>query len=63
MRRRWSLVLGALGGALLFAVGLALGRALDESPRGGDTQTSIRTLQPLQLPPARVTVTVTTTVP
>jgi hypothetical protein len=49
------------GGALLFAFGVALGQSLEETPRGDETQTIVRTLEPLQLPPARITVTVTTT--
>jgi hypothetical protein len=50
-----------LAGALLFAVGIAVGEALHDNPRPGGTQTRIRTLRPLQVPPANVTVTVTTT--
>ena len=42
----------------VFAVGLALGEALHDNPTGG-TQTIVRTLKPLELPPARETVTVT----
>ena len=48
-------------GAVLLAVGVALGEALNDGPSTGGTQTVVRTLKPLQLPPARVTVTVTTT--
>jgi hypothetical protein len=55
------LLLGVVAAAVVFAVGVALGQALRDSPRPGGTQTRIRTLKPLQLPPARVTVTVTTT--
>jgi hypothetical protein len=37
---------------LLFAVGLALGRALQDRPVPGGTQTFVRTLEPLpQTPP------------
>jgi hypothetical protein len=52
-RRRWPLVLAAvLCAILLFAVGLALGRALQDRPAPGGTQTFVRTLQPLpQRPP------------
>jgi hypothetical protein len=50
-----------LAGALLFAGGIAVGEALHDNPRPGGTQTRVRTLTPLQLPPARITVTVTTT--
>ena len=60
MRR--TAVLVAIG-ALLFAVGIALGETLDDNAGPAGTQTRIRTLQPIQLAPARVTVTVTTTRP
>jgi hypothetical protein len=40
-------------------VGLALGQALNDNPSPGTTQTLVRTLKPLELPPARETVTVT----
>jgi hypothetical protein len=43
----------------VFALGLALGQALHDNPSGGETQTLVRTLKPLPLPPARETVTVT----
>ncbi len=43
----------------VFAAGLALGQALHDNPRGGDTQTLVRTLKPLEVPPAPETVTVT----
>jgi hypothetical protein len=42
-----------------FGVGLALGQALDDNPSPGGTQTLVRTLKPLEVPPARETVTVT----
>jgi hypothetical protein len=42
----------------VFAVGLALGEALHDNPTGG-RQTIVRTLKPLEVPPARETVTVT----
>jgi hypothetical protein len=44
---------------LVFLVGLALGRALAEGPEPGGTVTQVRTLQPVPLPPATRTVTVT----
>ena len=44
----------------MFAAGLALGQALQDNPSPGGTQTIVRTLRPLPLPPARETVTVTT---
>ena len=56
MLRIWLLCAGL---AVVFAVGLALGQSLDDSPSPGRTQTSVRTLRPLELPPAAVTVTVT----
>jgi len=47
-RRTWPRVLVAVvGAALLFALGVALGHALDDRPVPGGTQTSIRTLPPL----------------
>jgi hypothetical protein len=36
-----------VGAVLLFAVGLALGLALDDRPVPGGTQTFVRTLEPL----------------
>ena len=49
-----------VGAAVVFAVGVALGRALSDNPRPGRQQTLIRTLRPLPLAPAaRETVTVT----
>ena len=62
-RRRHRLVLATLAGAALFALGLAVGEALHDNPQPGGTQTIVRTLRPLPLPPARETVTVTTTQP
>jgi uncharacterized membrane protein YdfJ with MMPL/SSD domain len=49
----WLLLL-----VVVFGLGLALGEALHDNPSGGGTQTLVRTLKPLPLPPARVTVTV-----
>jgi hypothetical protein len=47
----------------VFATGIALGQALDDTPEPGGVTTSVRTLEPLpQEPPAR-TVTVTVTQP
>jgi hypothetical protein len=46
--RRWPrVVLAALVALALFAVGLALGLALEDRPVPGGTQTSVRTLEPL----------------
>jgi len=38
--------------ALLLAVGIAVGQALDDGPEPGLTQTSVRTLEPLPQEPA-----------
>jgi hypothetical protein len=58
-RRGWARpLLGLLAVVVVFAIGLALGEALHDNPSGG-TQTVVRTLKPLPLPPARETVTVT----
>lgn len=47
-RRRWPRILAlVLGAALLFALGVALGLALDDRPVPGGTQTFVRTLEPL----------------
>jgi len=60
-RRRvgpWVLRVVAL--ALTFAVGIALGQALDDSSPPAGTQTSVRTLEPVTLSAETATVTVTT---
>jgi hypothetical protein len=49
---------GAVALAVAFGIGLALGEALHDNPRPGGSQTFVRTLQPLPLSPAPVTVTV-----
>jgi hypothetical protein len=57
MRRRLLLTAAVLA---VFAVGIALGQALNDNPEPGGTQTLIRTLKALPLAPAaRATVTVT----
>ena len=48
-------------GVLLFWMGVALGRALDEAPEPGRMETRVRTLEPATLDPITRTVTVTTT--
>jgi hypothetical protein len=59
-RRGWVRpLLWAAAVVVVFGVGLAVGEALHDNPSGG-TQTVVRTLKPLPLPPARETVTVTT---
>ena len=46
--RRWPKVLGAIVAAVvIFALGLALGLALEDRPVPGGTETSIRTPEPL----------------
>jgi hypothetical protein len=63
-RRRALAVVFAAGVAVIaFFAGLALGRALDERPRPGGTQSLVRTLEPATLPPVTRTVTVTTEAP
>lgn len=57
MRR--SLLLGAAM-PVVFALGVAVGEALRDSPHAGPTQTLVRTLKPLPIAPAaRETITVT----
>jgi hypothetical protein len=47
-RRTWPRVVAVvLGAAIVFALGVALGLALDDRPVPGGTQTYVRTLQPL----------------
>ncbi|HET8607864.1 MAG TPA: hypothetical protein VFL66_12660 [Gaiellaceae bacterium] len=58
--RRGRVAALIVAGAVLFALGVAVGEALHDNPRPGGTQTRVRTLRPLPLPPARETVTVTT---
>jgi hypothetical protein len=58
-RRRSRVPVVVLGLAIAFAVGIALGQSLHDSPAPGGTETFVRTLMPLQLPPAaRTTVTI-----
>jgi hypothetical protein len=53
------LLVGLVAVAVVFALGVALGEALHDNPSGGGTQTLVRTLKPLPLPPAQETVSVT----
>ena len=62
-RRVAAAVLLLAGGVVVFALGVGLGRALEESPEPGGTITQVRTLRPLPLSPARETVTLTVTTP
>jgi hypothetical protein len=50
-----------VGLVLALLVGISIGRALEDGPDPGGTQTSVRTLEPQPLPPAERTVTVTVT--
>jgi hypothetical protein len=52
-----------VGGAVVFALGVGFGRALEENPEPGGQVTQVRTLRPLPLAPARETVTLTVTAP
>jgi hypothetical protein len=56
---RPALALLVLFAALL--LGISIGRALEDGPDPGGTQTNVRTLNPQPLPPAARTVTVTVT--
>ena len=54
----------ALGLVIAFVVGVAVGESLDDGSKPAGTQTLVRTLKPLPLPPAaRETVTVTVSNP
>jgi hypothetical protein len=53
-------LLAVAGLVVAFAVGVALGRSLDDGSGSNGTQTFVRTLKPLSLAPAaRETVTIT----
>jgi hypothetical protein len=61
VRRRvvtWILRLAVL--AVVFLAGLAIGRAVEQAPEPGGTQTIVRTIEPLTVEPRERTVTVTT---
>jgi hypothetical protein len=57
----WRPALTVLGFVVALLVGISLGRALEDGPSPGGTQTSVRTLEPQPLPPAARTLTVTVT--
>lgn len=59
-RRLGAWLLGLVVLALVFVAGLAVGRAVEDAPRPGGTQTLVRTLAPLTVEPQERTVTVTT---
>jgi hypothetical protein len=48
---------------VVFFVGLAVGKAVQQAPRAGGTQTQVRTFEPATLPAVTRTVTVTTGAP
>jgi hypothetical protein len=61
-RRRnplWRWVLVIAGALLLLALGISIGRALEDGPTPGGSRTIVRTLEPRPLAPAATTVTVT----
>lgn len=57
----WRPALAILGLLAVLLLGISIGRALEEGPSPGGTQTNVRTLEPQPLPPAARTVTVTVT--
>jgi len=57
----WLVRLAVLGAA--FFAGLAVGRAVEDTPEPGGTQTLVRTLVPATVQPEPRTVTVTTPSP
>jgi hypothetical protein len=57
----WRPALAVLGLLAALLLGISIGRALEDGPSPGGTQTSVRTLEPQPLPPATRTVTVTVT--
>jgi hypothetical protein len=59
-RRLGTWALRVAGLLVVFAVGIALGQALDDASPPAETQTSVRTLEPGTLTAETVTVTVTT---
>jgi hypothetical protein len=54
----WILRLAVL--VVVFGAGLVIGRAIEDAPRPGGTQTIVRTIEPLSVEPEERTVTVTT---
>ena len=59
-RRILKWIVRLLAVAVVFVAGLAVGRALEDAPEPGGTQTIVRTLEPLTVEPSERTVTVTT---
>ncbi len=60
-RRIAGWLLGLIVLAAAFVAGLAIGKAVEEGPNPGGTQTIVRTIEPLTVEPRERTVTVTTT--
>jgi hypothetical protein len=58
-RRLLRFWIGATTLVVVFGAGVALGEALNDNPGPAQTQTLVRTLRPLQVPPTPETVTVT----
>jgi len=48
---------------VVFLAGVVIGKAVEQAPEPGGTQTRVRTLEPETVPPAERTVTITTTAP
>ena len=57
----WRPLVAVVGLLVALLLGVSLGRALEDGPSPGGTQTSVRTLQPQPLPPATRTVTIMVT--
>jgi hypothetical protein len=57
----WRPLLALVGLVAALLLGVSIGRALEDGPSPGGTQTNVRTLEPQPLPPAARTVTVTVT--
>jgi hypothetical protein len=60
-RPLWQPLGAALALLVMLLLGISIGRALEDGPSPGGTQTNVRTLEPQPLPPAARTVTVTVT--
>jgi hypothetical protein len=60
-RRIAGWLLGLIVLLTAFLAGLAIGKAVEEAPNPGGTQTIVRTIEPLTVEPRERTVTVTTT--
>jgi hypothetical protein len=62
--RFWRATFLTAAAVFVFLAGVGLGEALHDNPDETGTQTLVRTLNPLPLPPAaRTTVTITTSNP